>query len=292
MPVNDFTFPNPSDLSAAHDPGPDTAPKITSSHDFSFLLDRFGIIMAGHTLVRSGNHFARLPSEFSQVLVSCGGLGYGLVDDVWVELPPGTAYVTPMGKPHAYLAPPGTCWEFSWVIYRDFGPTDIKLFLDHEVPYTAQVDPNLLSYPLQGLHNESIHRQDELMMQSWAQLAHAYIRRALAGDDLDPRLRRLWLRVQEDLSQRWDCRRMAQIANVSEEHLRRLCHSAYGQSPMNRLSTIRIRHVADLLAYSDLSLEQIAEAMGYSDASSLSRAFKHSHKLSPARYRRKIRAPA
>ena len=289
MPKSCFQFPDPDHLQAAHDPGPSTVPKITSSHDFRFLNDRFGINMGGQTLARSGNHFARLPSEFSQVLVSCRGLGYGLIDGIWVELTPGTAYITPMGQPHAYLAAPDTEWEFSWVIYRGFGPADLEPFLQREAPYIAQVDPNLLSFPPQGLHNESIHNQDELMMLSWAQLAHGYIRRALAGDDLDPRLRRLWLNVQEHLSEPWDCRQMARIASMSEEHLRRLCQSAYGQSPMRRLSTIRIRHVADLLAYSNLSLEQIAETMGYSDASALSRSFKHHQGLSPSHYRKNIR---
>ncbi len=282
-------FPNVGELTEIHFVGHDSTPKHTSHLDFPFLLDDHGIAMGGHTVARKGNMFSRLAPSFTQILVSRSGMAHALENDRWVPLFPGTAYITPINQRHAYFAATHNEWEFSWIIYPEFGPKNIAPFIQKDQPYTIQVDPDLLSFPLLGLYNESVHQQDEHTMQTWAQLANTYVRRALAGDELDPRLRKLWLKVKEDLSHPWSGEQMAKIANMSGEHLRRLCVQTYSQSPMQRLRSLRMRHASELLAYSDVGIEQIAEDVGYTDAAALSRAFKKSKQISPAKYRKQAR---
>ena len=157
-------------------------------------------------------------------------------------------------------------------------------------PYTKSVDADLLCHPLLGLYGEASHWQDEAVLESWIKLINTYVRRALVGGGVDPRLRRLWRKVEGSLGAQWDCRSMAEIAGVSEEHLRRLSHQAHSQSPMQRLKSLRMNYVAELLAYSNLSIEKISEEVGYTDAASLARAFQQSLGVPPGRYRRRVRS--
>ncbi len=283
------TFPDPDQVAETHFIGPDTTRKIVEYFDFPFMLEKHGIVSAGHTHARKGNCFVRNDPLFSQILVCASGEGVILLNGRWHPCSPGTAYITPARARHAYFAAPGKHWEFSWIIYKDTGPENFAEGFSKGQPYEKQVEPELLSFPLQGLYEEATHWQDEIVMQSWIHLANTYVRRALVGDEIDPRLRRLWVQVEDELAHSWDCETMARIANVSEEHLRRLCLQAYSRSPMQRLKWMRIKYASELLLYSNLSIEKIAEEVGYNDAASLTRAFKKSRGLSPAKYRRNIR---
>lgn len=287
--IEENNFPDIINLAETLNLGPDTVAKLSSNLDFPFLEDRHGISLAGHTIARQGNLFIRKNPPFSQVLVCCSGEAVALINNRWVPLYPGMAYITPMHKRHAYFAKPSSHLEFSWVIYKDYGPKNISDHIHKDKAYTIQVDPNLLSYPLLGLYNESIHQKDEATMDSWARLVNTYVWRALSGKELDPRLRRLWISIKEDLSAKWTCESMAKIAGISEEHLRRLCHKVYSQSPMQRLTSLRIKYSEEFLVYSELSIEQIAEETGYSDAATLSRAFSRNKGIAPSKYRRQVR---
>jgi len=58
---------------------------------------------------------------------------------------------------------------------------------------------------------------------------------------------RLWERVEADLGRDWDGRGLSQVAALSEEHLRRLCHRHDQRSPMAYLAQLRLHRAATLL---------------------------------------------
>lgn len=76
----------------------------------------------------------------------------------------------------------------------------------------------------------------------------------------------------------------------SEEHLSRLIKKATGKNFTELLRETRINQAKYLISRTELSIEQISDLVGYSDASSFTKAFKTILGLSPAQYRRKNRA--
>ncbi len=72
----------------------------------------------------------------------------------------------------------------------------------------------------------------------------------------------------------------------SEEHLSRLIKKTTGKTFTNLLRKTRIEQAKLLVIRTDLSFEKITELVGYSDASSFTKAFKSSVSLSPAHYRK------
>lgn len=92
-----------------------------------------------------------------------------------------------------------------------------------------------------------------------------------------------WL--QKNMKRELRMSEMAQEIGVSERTLIRRFNAALGQSPLNYLQSLRIDAARGLLEGSDLSVERVAEQVGYSDTSSFSRLFRHKVGLSPGAYR-------
>lgn len=67
----------------------------------------------------------------------------------------------------------------------------------------------------------------------------------------------------------------------SGDHLRRNCRAILGASPLEIQNAARIRRAQELLSYGQLSGAQIAERLGWSDASHFTRAFRRATGMTP-----------
>lgn len=75
------------------------------------------------------------------------------------------------------------------------------------------------------------------------------------------------------------------------DHLRRLFHAAYGESPLEYLTTLRIRYAKKLMrenASLHYTVAEIATMSGFSDISYFSRVFKKRTGVSPREYMRSV----
>jgi AraC-like DNA-binding protein len=79
---------------------------------------------------------------------------------------------------------------------------------------------------------------------------------------------------------------LAEICGYSTDHFSRLFRGLYGVTPSRYLQEVRVRHAAQLLLETALSIEQIAEQTGFSDRFHFSRVFGVSTGLGPAGFRR------
>lgn len=68
--------------------------------------------------------------------------------------------------------------------------------------------------------------------------------------------------------------RLARLAHMSTEHLRRLCHRQLGRSPMHHVIFLRMRRAAELLSTTNDKVETIANAVGYQNPFVFSNTFK------------------
>jgi len=81
---------------------------------------------------------------------------------------------------------------------------------------------------------------------------------------------------------------LARKVGMSECHLTRLFHKAYGDSPINYLIKLRIEHARKLLLLTgrDLSITEVAWESGFRDSNYFVRQFKKNTGFSPFQYRR------
>ncbi len=251
------------------------------------MLDR-GIFSVGYARIAGPYHIVRLSPNFEHLTFCFQGSGKALIRGEWVPFGEGNIVLSPYSAPHGTLSDirSSEVWGLSWIIFdrrRSFFP---RMAVDE-----ATLIPSGYPSPLaliEGLEQEVTSSKDAETIMLWVELMHRWVERLLSGRSVDDRLRRLWERVQEDISRPWTLGEMACVAGLSEGHLRRLCRMELGFSPRQQLARLRIRRVSVLLSTTSLTLQQITEEVGYSDPFALSTAFRRVTGKSPRDFRRSL----
>ena len=82
---------------------------------------------------------------------------------------------------------------------------------------------------------------------------------------------------------------LARQSGLSERSFHRRFRQVTGLPPLQYLQKLRIELAQDLLQNSNLSVEEVGQQCGYSDASYFCRLFKLHSSTSPGEYRRAVR---
>jgi AraC-like DNA-binding protein len=96
----------------------------------------------------------------------------------------------------------------------------------------------------------------------------------------DPRLANAINAIHADPSNPWTLQELASLANMSRARFAKRFHEIVGTTPMNYLAEWRLSAARSMLVQGK-SVQQTADSVGYSSASSLSRAFTAQTGLSP-----------
>lgn len=91
--------------------------------------------------------------------------------------------------------------------------------------------------------------------------------------------------LESRFSEELTVRDLAEHLSVSVRHLERLFQKYCRESPLERLTELRMAEALRLLAYTQEPVSEVALRCGFSDPSYFSRAFKARYKVSPRRYR-------
>lgn len=218
----------------------------------------------------------------SQALVCFRGRGEVRLGGRWVECRRGQAYLTPAGRPHAYRAVAGARWGVCWVICN---PATGRLPLDElPEPVLAPVSPGRLLWPILALYEEALGRGEPAVMHRLVEVLRLQVERL--GGGASDRLESLWAAVDADLARPWTVAELAERACMSGEHLRRLCRAQLGRAVMEQVTYLRMRRAASLLRTTRLTVEAVAQAVGYADRYGFAAAFRRWAGASPGRYRR------
>lgn len=102
---------------------------------------------------------------------------------------------------------------------------------------------------------------------------------------LDARLRRLLDLI--DANPLGTIQDWALAFNLSNSHLQRLFKQATGRGLGHALTEKRMLRAAHLLSHSNMSVKEVAHAVGYEHTSSFTRAFERHFEEAPRRYRRR-----
>jgi AraC-like DNA-binding protein len=216
-------------------------------------------------------------------LATLAGNGRVLVDGEWRVSAPGTACLLPAHALNGFSAQQGARWKFCWVCYQQ--PGEQRPIAGANSPVMAKYDPAPLHAAITGLLHESKHGVEPGLIQSWVDLIHNYVLRFAQPLEQDDRLHLLWERVASSLCDKWNLARLTKESGYSREHLRRLCRSQLGRGPMHQVSHLRLRRAAELLQKTELTMDSIAEQVGYQNAFVFSNAFKKWIGWRPSEYR-------
>lgn len=79
---------------------------------------------------------------------------------------------------------------------------------------------------------------------------------------------------------------MAEAADVSEVYFRKLFTEVYGMPPKKYLNLIRMSKAKELLLTKEISVQQVAEEVGFHDVYSFCKSFRKAHDCTPTQYRK------
>ncbi len=106
-------------------------------------------------------------------------------------------------------------------------------------------------------------------------------------DDYYVRINKVLNHIQANLDKQFYLSELAAIGDFSPHHFHRVI-SAYLAEPLGAyIKRVRIDKAAQLLQFSDTSITEISEMVGYDTLSSLSAAFRKRFGVSPTDYRKK-----
>jgi AraC family transcriptional regulator, arabinose operon regulatory protein len=108
---------------------------------------------------------------------------------------------------------------------------------------------------------------------------------------LDSRVQLVLDAVTSDPSRPHTLTSLARLAQVSVSRLAHLFKEQVGDSIMNVVLGLRLQRASELLGATDMSVAQIARAVGFESPHYLSRQFGQRFGLSPTKYRQKVRSP-
>jgi AraC family transcriptional regulator, activator of mtrCDE len=187
---------------------------------------------------------------------------------------------------------------------------------DFEHPLLEQLPPALVvrwdeqnrNYPLEEAfrfivrevqegrpgHEAVVGRLSEILfvqlVRSWA--AGAEHRRGLLAALLDPRLGTALAAIHADPRSRWTLEALSRCAAMGRTAFAERFTAVMGHTPLRYVTLWRMQLAKRMLADSRLSLEQIADRVGYESGAAFSRVFKKAAGMSPGAYRQSSRRPS
>jgi len=279
----------PKNLREIHSLGPATREWVVRERQVP-AFERTQTFVAGYSDAGRGYAFVRHQPAFSQILACVGGEGVALVDGRWQRLPAGYAYLTAPRALCAYHVRPGRRWQVAWVLYHE--SRRLPGLEAGTPPRLLRTDAAGLHLAVQGLCHEAAGETAPAALELWAALVHRLAMQMLSPDAGSPTLGPLWSAAHRDLGGAWDLKRMAGVAGMSQESVRRRCLEEVGRPPLSHLTRLRMNLAADILRHTDEKIAAVAARVGYGDAFAFSTAFKREMGIPPKRFRVSHRALA
>lgn len=233
-----------------------------------------------------------------------------------VELKPGHMYLIPMFVPHSYECQPGFKFYYMFVYERfrkksdifdqiDF-PVEVRaneaadlmfrnfchLYPNLSLPYTDSEAFN--THPSYKQYAESymnMEGYEHLQLQGLVWIIFSYFMKHSRPkhEVTDERMMRLATYVQEHIDENIRIEHLADLCCVTKAHLSRLCHQAFGMSPIKYITRKKVQYGQELLLTTDLPVQQIARLVGFEDVSYFIRVFRKNINFTPQEYREQLK---
>ncbi|WP_143340708.1 AraC family transcriptional regulator [Demequina sp. NBRC 110057] len=224
------------------------------------------------------------------VMVCARGAGWVEVAGRRYAVSTGDAVVLPPGRPHRYGASPSAPWTLWWCHLRG---ADVDELLEAT---GAGADR-----PVIGLNRPErvIGLLDEVVTAleggatpaglltasgaAWRMLAQVAADRVTPGSGSP--LERAIGHLEDNVARTVSVGEVAALVGVSPSHLGALFRGATGGGVLAYQSSLRMGRARGLLDGTEMSVGEIAAAVGYEDPLYFSRRFSRAHGLSPSAYR-------
>jgi AraC-like DNA-binding protein len=216
------------------------------------------------------------------------GAGKLTLDSGCQSIAPNTIMLIPAGTPFLYELD-SEHWDICWLMLHDCSEYQ---FIHQLKPGVWQSDNSSLLYQTMSLIRDFDHSdgryQPDIQLRLIEVLLYQIeqtLKKTPTQNAQQQRFQTLIRNVNKQLQLPWTVSSLASELYMSEPQFYRLCKKETGQTPMKLLTKARMGYACYLLRYTNYSLEQIADTVGYADSASFAHRFKQLYQLSPGRWR-------
>lgn len=189
------------------------------------------------------------------------------------------ASVIPAGQEHAFSAPHDNCFVVADI------PDQLAPELE-KLPAFIELTPALAQYVsflhLQLQQQQTGTSQRQMLLLLLQLLQEQYGKAATP----DRRIAAAQSHLDQHFSQPVTVAQLARIASLSPRHLSTLFRQSLGMTPQQYLLEKRMQRAWQLLSQSGLSIQQVAEQVGYQNLSAFSDRFRKHFNHPPSYFRR------
>ena len=258
-----------------------------------------------------------LESPFARIYYVEKGHGKLMLRDKTIEVTPGHLYLVPSFVKHNYVCEPGSGLYYLFVFEELKHQTDLFDMYDFPVEVPVEDDALFLfryfcrAFPqlaIQQAHSDPEgydNHEAFSMFSSRYRGMHLYQRAQLRGMVYivfskfmvdakpkmwteDPRLQKVLKYILEHLEEEINVEKLADIACLTKPYLIRQFKQTLGMAPLQFITQKKIEKAQLLLVTDDRTVQDIAQAVGYSDSSYFVRLFKKKVGMTPQEYRNKM----
>jgi AraC family transcriptional regulator len=162
-----------------------------------------------------------------------------------------------------------------------------------ELPHLLSTRDSLIQSTMIALRDGLTHGLPDLYAETSAEflaahllLRHCHLKPLSSVGREDHRLRRVEHYMRDNLGEPISLAALSREAGLSRFHLLRLFKRAYGETPLKRLTRMRIEEARRRLLVRGPSIAEIALDCGYENAANFATAFRRVQGVTPSDYRR------
>ena len=235
-----------------------------------------------YSINRYGNGFNKY-----LILITISGAGCMTINHTEYKLPAGTVALLPKNTDISYCTPKGGLWEFYWLHPSnscDFlldavakkGNYVSKFDASHN--YTARVETII-----KLINDNSLENAIEISMEMSA-ILH-YCAMDLTEKNIPTSIaQRACSYITRNFKENISINSLAEDLYVSTAHLIRTFKDEFGYTPHQYLIDYRLSYSLELLKFSNMQIDEIAAAVGFSSSSHYISTFRQRYGCTPGQY--------
>ncbi|MDV0431065.1 AraC family transcriptional regulator [Lactiplantibacillus sp. DA1] len=233
------------------------------------------------------------------IIIFCtGGSGSATINHARYQLHQYSLIILPPGVKQVYQASENDPWDIYWLHFTgklatDYPNifTDKPFFIDHiqsnEVDTIMRYFWLMIKTYIPGFtYNRSLYTSQLLgLMLVELSLNTGKISNGVQGSPyVDTAISYIYDKIDEPI--RLDT--IAQHLEISSSYLSRIFKSITGKSVNQYITQLKMERATYYLSYTNITVQQIADRLGYTDSYYFSRVFKKEYAVSPKHYRERL----
>ena len=226
-----------------------------------------------------------------QVLYCTRGSGVLCIDAKSIDIPPDTAFFLPADYPHEYY-PTSDDWDVHWVVPDGYACKGLLEYLGFVEPVVFEIkDIALLEHFFSRMHQSIIGDSLNGNMRASGYLYNFLIE--LAGQKNSERAVRTSNKaivtaidhINNCFKNKITMGELCEVTSLSKQQLCRLFKRYLNSRPMEYIAKRRIQAAKELLRSTDMSIEDVADSVGFCSGSYFCKLFARYEGMTASQFR-------